>query len=93
MFVCDLYLSGNVGVSSKGESCPVTKTALPVGSEALYVPAKFKHHTLYGGTSIIQTRFYSDSHVLALVVTTGNGDTVGSLVVKLVLFLKSFCNG
>lgn len=54
-----------------GESVPVTKTPLPHDC-SWYSPEKYKRHTLFCGTRVIQTRFYSDSAVTAVVVRTGN---------------------
>ena len=50
---------------------PITKTPLSQNQGELYRPDKQKSHTLYGGTHVIQTRFYSNSSVLAVVVRTG----------------------
>ena len=59
-------------VTLLGESAPLTKTALPqLEDSTIYVPSKFKSHTLFGGTEVIQTRFYANSRVLAVVVTIG----------------------
>lgn len=55
---------------STGESVPVTKTPLPL-DHASYQPDKYKRHTLFGGTQVIQTRFYGNASVRAVVVRTG----------------------
>lgn len=61
-----------------GESVPVTKTNLPNPSvdvkgtgEELYNPETHKRHTLFCGTTVIQTRFYTGELVKAIVVRTG----------------------
>lgn len=64
---------------SLGESVPVTKTNLPNpqqgdrGSEGdkVYSMEEHKRHTLFCGTHVIQTRFYSGELVKAVVVRTG----------------------
>lgn len=65
-----------------GESVPVTKTPLPhvkrLSSSPLeqreeqYKPERHKRHTLFNGTNVIQTRYYGNARVLAVVVRTGN---------------------
>jgi cation-transporting ATPase 13A3/4/5 len=61
-----------------GDSVPVTKTNLPNPSvdvkgmgEELYSPETHKRHTLFCGTTVIQTRFYTGELVKAIVVRTG----------------------
>lgn len=61
-----------------GESVPVTKTNLPnpsKDSQALegevYDPDGHRRHTLFCGTTVIQTRFYTGELVKAVVVRTG----------------------
>lgn len=73
---------------SPGESVPVTKTSLPGGGEEAdqsYDVEEHKRHTLFCGTQVIQTRFYSGELVKAVVVRTGetggacrHGDQVNS---------------
>ena len=67
-----------------GESVPVTKSALelpPSGEEgAKYEPEANRLNTLFSGTSVIQTRFHSNSKVLAVVVRTGFDTSKGELV-------------
>ena len=69
-------------ISVEGESVPVTKTPLPHAAtpkktekmeekEELYSPIKHKRHTLFNGTKIIQTRYYGNARVLAMVIRTG----------------------
>lgn len=64
--------------SISGESVPVTKINLPNPSEypkamgdEIYSPEVHKRHTLFCGTNVIQTRFYTGELVKALVVRTG----------------------
>uniref|UniRef100_A0A3B4XTS7 ATPase 13A3 n=1 Tax=Seriola lalandi dorsalis TaxID=1841481 RepID=A0A3B4XTS7_SERLL len=54
-----------------GESVPVTKTSLP---------KEHKRHTLFCGTHVIQTRFYTGELVKAVVVRTGFSTEKGQLV-------------
>ncbi len=58
-----------------GESVPVTKTPLPQDNSQ-YRPELLKRHTLFCGTQVIQTRFYGNSCVLAVVVRTGTGSVL-----------------
>lgn len=62
-----------------GESVPVTKTP-PHSSDDTYISSNYKRHTLFAGTSVIQSRYYGGEHVLASVVKTGFDTTKGSLV-------------
>ena len=59
-----------------GESAPVTKTPLPnplvANSEDKHFSLKdHSHHILFCGTQIIQTRYYGDKFVHAVVFRTG----------------------
>ncbi|KAM4551196.1 polyamine-transporting ATPase 13A3-like isoform 1-T1 [Odontesthes bonariensis] len=66
-----------------GESVPVTKTSLPSsGGEASksYSTEEHKRHTLFCGTHVIQTRFYTGELVKAVVVRTGFSTEKGQLV-------------
>lgn len=61
-----------------GESVPVTKTNLPNPlpdetreTDTVYNTEDHKRHTLFCGTNVIQTRFYSGELVKAVVVRTG----------------------
>ncbi|KAG7227155.1 hypothetical protein INR49_013953 [Caranx melampygus] len=66
-----------------GESVPVTKTSLPsLGEEAAskYDIEEHKRHTLFCGTHVIQTRFYTGELVKAVVVRTGFSTEKGQLV-------------
>lgn len=72
---CLKYKLWSVVVSvPTGESVPVTKTSLPnsdVEGRELYSSEQHKRHTLFCGTQVIQTRFYTGELVKALVVRTG----------------------
>lgn len=64
---------------SPGESVPVTKTSLPSSAPeaaASYSTEEHKRHTLFCGTQVIQTRFYSGELVKAVVVRTGEGQVL-----------------
>ncbi|XP_057368287.1 polyamine-transporting ATPase 13A3-like isoform X2 [Daphnia carinata] len=63
-----------------GESVPVTKTPLPFQSDVLYHPKEHSRHTLFSGTKVVQTRFYNDEKVMAVVTSTGFMTAKGSLV-------------
>ncbi|XP_053539032.1 polyamine-transporting ATPase 13A3 isoform X1 [Ictalurus punctatus] len=89
---CDAVLiSGTCIVNESmltGESVPVTKTNLPNpqhgdrGSDGdkVYDMEEHKKHTLFCGTHIIQTRFYSGELVKAVVVRTGFSTAKGQLI-------------
>ena len=56
-----------------GESVPVTKTPLaPSEAGEIFNPENHKRHTLFCGTHVIQTRYYGDANVKAVVVRTGS---------------------
>lgn len=61
-----------------GESVPVTKTALPNMQEIIYDPKEHARHTLFCGTHVIQTRYFGDEKVLAVVVRTGFSTAKGN---------------
>ena len=81
---CDAVLiTGNCIVNESaltGESVPVTKTPVPARPEdSRYDPKEHSRHTLFGGTHIIQTRFYSNEKVKAVVIKTGYATNKGEL--------------
>lgn len=79
----DLVVKTLMGPSwcpTTGESVPVTKTNLPnpgqvakgSAGDSTYSIEEHKRHTLFCGTTVIQTRFYAGEPVKAVVVRTGN---------------------
>ncbi|XP_044260225.1 polyamine-transporting ATPase 13A3-like isoform X2 [Tribolium madens] len=81
---CDaILLTGNCILNESmltGESVPVTKTALPNLPDLTYDPKEHARHTLFCGTQVIQTRYFGNEKVLAVVVRTGFSTAKGSLV-------------
>lgn len=63
-----------------GESVPVTKTPLPMRNDVFYNPREHARHTLFSGTRVVQTRFYDDEKVMAVVTSTGFLTAKGTLV-------------
>ncbi|XP_053115435.1 polyamine-transporting ATPase 13A3-like isoform X2 [Hemicordylus capensis] len=96
---CDAVLLSGTAIANEslltGESVPVTKTALPDPAQGtsrplqdpIYDPEEHKRHTLFCGTSVIQTRYYSGEAVRALVIRTGFSTSKGQLVCS-ILFPK-----
>ncbi|XP_046814648.1 polyamine-transporting ATPase 13A3-like isoform X1 [Vespa crabro] len=81
--VCDaVLLTGQCIINESmltGESVPVSKTPLP-SNQVPYDSKQSSHHTLYSGTTIIQTRCYGNKPVLARVIRTGLQTNRGALV-------------
>ncbi|XP_054290911.1 polyamine-transporting ATPase 13A3-like isoform X1 [Macrosteles quadrilineatus] len=93
LMTCDaLLLSGNCIVNESvltGESVPVMKSP-PAYVDEVYDPhAAHSRHTLYRGTRIVQSRFYENNKVLALVVRTG-ADTANGQLVRSILYPKNY---
>ncbi|XP_016327909.1 probable cation-transporting ATPase 13A3 isoform X1 [Sinocyclocheilus anshuiensis] len=71
-----------------GESVPVTKTDLPNpqwdkkggDGDEIYSTEEHKRHTLFCGTNVIQTRYYTGEMVKAVVVRTGFSTAKGQLI-------------
>lgn len=68
-----------------GESLPVTKVSVPMGSDALFCEEEHKHHLLYSGTQVLQVR--GAEELRALVIYTGFYTARGELV-RSILFPK-----
>lgn len=81
---CDaILLTGNCILNESmltGESVPVTKTALPNTKGIQYDPKEHGRHTLFCGTHVIQTRYFGNEKVLAVVVRTGFSTAKGNYV-------------
>ena len=82
--ICDLVLLTGTAIVNEamltGESIPVMKTSLPMLSSEVYTERGGEKHTLFGGTSVIQTRPIGNEPVWALVKNTGFLTTKGSLI-------------
>lgn len=63
-----------------GESVPVTKTPLPNSVTSRYDDKEHARHTLFCGTHVIQTRYYGNEKVYAVVIRTGFSTAKGNLV-------------
>jgi len=64
-----------------GESIPVTKTQLaPSGESEVYYPDVHKRSTLFCGTRVIQTRYYGNTPVRAVILRTGEASSSSSAV-------------
>ncbi|XP_039307222.1 probable cation-transporting ATPase 13A3 isoform X2 [Solenopsis invicta] len=82
--VCDaVLLTGQCILNESmltGESVPVMKTSLPL-RHALYDTKEHTYHTLYSGTTVIQTKYHADDQpVLARVIRTGFTTNRGALI-------------
>lgn len=84
---CDaVLLTGNCILNESmltGESVPVTKTALPNTKGIQYDPKEHGRHTLFCGTQVIQTRYFGNEKVLAVVVRTGFSTAKGKFLYQM----------
>ncbi|KAI2797592.1 hypothetical protein BLOT_014126 [Blomia tropicalis] len=88
---CDAVLiSGNVIVNESmlTGNVPVTKTPLPSTSlQVLFNAKEHSKHTLFCGTKVIQTRYYNNVKVRAVIIRTGYQTAKGELV-RSIMFPK-----
>lgn len=88
---CDLVLMTGSAIVNEailtGESIPVMKQSLPEHGNDIYIQSECTKHSLYGGTSVLQTRQTGDELVIGVVTNTGFMTTKGSLV-RDILFPK-----
>ena len=54
-----------------GESVPVTKTPLPNHKNQIFSLKEHSRHVLFCGTHVLQTRYYGNQKVRAVVIRTG----------------------
>ncbi|XP_067658890.1 polyamine-transporting ATPase 13A3-like isoform X3 [Haliotis asinina] len=92
VMMCDAVLVAGTCIVNEsmltGESVPVTKTPLShQEDEEMYSPENHKRHTLFAGTHVVQTRYYGQAKVLAVVVRTGFNTAKGELV-RAILYPK-----
>lgn len=87
MMPCDAALIQGTCIVNEsmltGESVPVTKTSVPSAGEdstERFSLVQHKRHTLFCGTQVIQTRFYTGETVKAVVIRTGFSTEKGQLV-------------
>ncbi|GAB1609336.1 cation-transporting ATPase 13A3-like isoform X2 [Argonauta hians] len=70
-----------------GESVPVTKTQLSGHDSEIYSPTVHNKYTLFAGTQVLQTRYYGQAKVLAVVIRTGFNTAKGELI-RAILYPK-----
>ncbi|KAL1422521.1 hypothetical protein MTO96_022037 [Rhipicephalus appendiculatus] len=90
LMTCDAVLTaGNCLVNESlltGESVPVVKTPLLPSNEE-FSAEHHRRHVLFRGTQVLQTRYYGNNRVTALVVRTGFSTAKGALV-RSILFAQ-----
>lgn len=80
---CDAVLTGGSCLVNEsmltGESTPVQKSAV-IGTSEVWEEERHRRHTLFGGTQVLQTRYYPGACVTAVVVRTGFNTAKGELI-------------
>lgn len=77
VMTCDAVLLNGTCILNEsmltGESVPVVKSPLPVPEnlQEIFNIEAHKRNTLFNGTTVVQTRNYDGSPVLAVVIRTG----------------------
>ena len=77
-----------MNICSSGESVPVTKTPIPnTSKDERYDTKEHAKHTLFCGTKVIQTRYYNNAKVKAVIIRTAYQTAKGELV-RSIMFPK-----
>ncbi|XP_055351131.1 polyamine-transporting ATPase 13A3-like isoform X2 [Paramacrobiotus metropolitanus] len=81
--LCDVILIAGSAIVNEsaltGESVPVTKTAIPDCSGPFGIK-EYQRHMVFSGTRVLQTRYYANEPVRAVVLRTGFATNKGNLI-------------
>ncbi len=83
MEINSLFLKTLHVIVFSGESVPVTKISLPDRADISYNVKEHARHTLFCGTTVMQTRYYGQERVLAVVLRSGKLDRIYVLYIYL----------